>query len=121
MGYFFDSYAIIEIIKGNPNYLAYSGEIFITTTINLAEVYYSLIRTTDEKIANEIINKFNFEFLGIDKESTIDAAKLKHLYKKEELSYIDCVGYVLAKNNGMKFLTGDEKFEKKENVEFVVK
>jgi len=33
----------------------------------------------------------------------------------------DCVGYVLAIRNNLKFLTGDEKFENKKNVEFVKK
>ena len=43
--------------------------------------------------------------------------KLKH--KKEKVSYADCIGYALALELGIKFLTGDEKFETKDNVEFV--
>ena len=37
----------------------------------------------------------------------------------EKLSFIDCIGYYLAKKNKAKFLTGDEKFKNMENVEFV--
>ncbi|MBI2143262.1 type II toxin-antitoxin system VapC family toxin, partial [Candidatus Woesearchaeota archaeon] len=40
-------------------------------------------------------------------------------YKKENLSYADCIGYALAEMMRIKFLTGDEKFRNKENVEFV--
>ena len=38
---------------------------------------------------------------------------------KRELSYIDCLGYILAKKRGFKFLTGDEQFKYFDNVEFV--
>ena len=31
----------------------------------------------------------------------------------------DCIGYILAKNIGIKFLTGDKEFENLDNVEFV--
>ena len=31
----------------------------------------------------------------------------------------DCIGYIIAKRLGMKFLTGDKEFEGFENVEFV--
>ena len=34
MVYFFDTYALIEIIKGNPNYHSYTKEEFITTKLN---------------------------------------------------------------------------------------
>ena len=43
--------------------------------------------------------------------------KLK--YKKERVSYVDCIGHALALELGIRFLTGDEKFEDKDNVEFV--
>jgi predicted nucleic acid-binding protein len=39
--------------------------------------------------------------------------------KEKELSIPDCIGFVIAKRLGAKFLTGDKAFEKKENVEFV--
>ena len=39
--------------------------------------------------------------------------------KKEKLSYVDCIGHCLAKEIGVRFLTGDQKFENKENVEYV--
>jgi predicted nucleic acid-binding protein len=45
--------------------------------------------------------------------------KFKLKYKKEHLSYVDCIGWAKAKELGIKFLTGDEKFEDKDNVEFV--
>jgi len=44
---------------------------------------------------------------------------MKYKFKNQKLSFIDCIGYILAKKHKAKFLTGDEKFKGKENVEFV--
>ena len=35
------------------------------------------------------------------------------------LSYVDYIGYILAKQRNVKFLTGDKEFENMDNVEFV--
>ncbi len=37
-GYFFDSYAIIELIKGNEKYDFVKESVIITSAMNLAEV-----------------------------------------------------------------------------------
>ena len=55
----------------------------------------------------------------MDDQDIIEASQMKFRYKKESLSFTDCLGYVLAKKNHLKFLTGDNQFEHKENVEFV--
>ena len=39
--------------------------------------------------------------------------------KKRKLSYIDCIGYIIARLRNIKFLTGDKQFEDLENVEYV--
>lgn len=119
MNFFFDSYAIIEIIKNNDNYNNFKNLIMFTTSINIAEVYYSLLNNAKEELATELVNSLNVQLLNINKEQGIKAAKLKFKYKKEKLSYTDCIGYIIAKELNMKFLTGDEKFRNKENVEFV--
>lgn len=119
MGYFFDSYAIIEIIKGNFNYERFSGMNFITNALNLAEVYYYLLKETDEDTANNIIKKFNFEFIDISPKAAVNSAIFRFKNKKLNLSYADCLGYILALNNNLIFLTGDKGFEKFNNVEFV--
>ena len=119
MGYFFDSYAIIEIIKGNFNYEKFSGMDFITNSLNLAEVYYYLLKETDEDTASNIIKKFNFEFIEISPKIAIEAAIFRYKNKKLSLSYAICIGYTLALNNDLKFLTGDKGFEKFENVGYV--
>jgi predicted nucleic acid-binding protein len=85
----------------------------------MAEVYYFLLRTYDQKTADYLIRKMNFKLVNIIKlDVVLEASKLKFEHKAEKLSYIDCLGYCIAKTLNMKFLTGDEKFEKKSNVEF---
>lgn len=118
---FFDSYAIIEVIKGASNYKKYNETTFITNTLNLSEVFYSLIREVGERIAEALINKLNFEFVEISEEIALKASKFKYKNKKLKLSYADCIGYITALENNMKFLTGDKEFKKFKDVEFVGK
>ncbi len=51
MKYFADTYALIEIIKGNPNYERYSKEELSTNLLNLYELYYALLKDYSEEIA----------------------------------------------------------------------
>ncbi len=119
MSYFFDTYALIEVIKGNENYLEYAELTFITTTLNFTEFYFYLLSSLDEKKADETLDKFNFSFLEINKDVAKEAAKFRKSNYKRELSYADCIGYILAKNMKFKFLTGDNFFKNVDNVEFV--
>lgn len=118
--FFFDTYALIEIGKDNDNYKLYKKNIkILVTMLNLMEIAYFLIRENKEGEIEEIFNKLSRFAIPYTKKILIDAAKMKYQYKKARLSYIDCIGYILAKNHKVKFLTGDEKFKGMENVEFV--
>ena len=119
MSYFFDTYALVEIIKNNPNYEKFISFPIVTTTLNLSEFYFYLLSNLNKELADGMIGKFNFSFLEIDKDAAIEAAKFRKINYKRKLSYIDCIGYVLAKNKSFKFLTGDDFFEALESVEFV--
>jgi len=116
---FFDSYAIMEIIRGNPNYLKYGEESFLTNTLNLAEVFYSLIKELSEEKSKEIIKKLNLDFIEINDEIAIDSAIFRFKNKNKQMSYADCIGYISATKLGIKFLTGDKEFANLDNVEFV--
>ena len=118
-GFYFDTYAIIELLKGNPLYEFVKEETIITSTMNLAELYYSLLLENGKDNADSILDKLNFEFLEITSEIATTSSFFRYKNKKLKLSYIDCVGYSLAKENKLLFLTGDKEFEKFENVEFV--
>ena len=117
---FFDTYALLEIIKGSQNYDPYrENMVFLTTKLNLMEMHYVLLRTVGKEEADkhyEWLVDFSVE---VDDEVIKAANDLKLFLKDKNLSYIDCIGYIIAKTAGVKFLTGDRQFKDLENVEFV--
>ena len=118
--FFFDSYAFYEIIAGNPNYEQYKKNIgIITTKLNLMELHYGLLRTEGKKEADKIYDEYTEFVLEIDDETIKKANEFRLANKEKKLSYVDCIGYTLAKRHNVKFLTGDQQFEGIEGVEFV--
>ena len=118
--YFFDSYALFEVIYQNENYKNYLENInIITTKLNLMELHYGLLQKYGADIANEYYNNFLEFTIPFDDETIMLSNLFKVSMKKKRLSYIDCLGYTLAKLRGIKFLTGDKEFKDLENVEFV--
>ena len=49
VNYFFDNYAVVEIISGNPNYSRFVDEKPTLTIFNLAEIYWSAINNLSEE------------------------------------------------------------------------
>ena len=120
MKYFFDTYAIIEIIEDNKNYDKYKDEEIITSILNVGELYYSLLKKNAE--AAEIwYEKLKQSALLVDVETIKKAMKFRFENKNKKFSAIDCVGYIIAKERNLIFLTGDEGFKEIDNVEFVKK
>ena len=118
--FFFDTYALIEIAKQNPKYVQYKeGVKILLNKLNIMEYAVFLNRegkSSETQKAFEVLSEFNIDY---DDHILLKAAEMKVKFNKEKLSFIDCIGYFIAKREGVKFLTGDEKFKNKENVEFV--
>ncbi len=53
--YYADTYALVEILKGNPAYERYAEEDLITSEFNLLELAYALTRDYGEEKAVEIL------------------------------------------------------------------
>ena len=117
--YFFDTYAIIEVLKGNDKYLHFRNARIITSKLNVFEIYYYLLRTVGEEIAREIAKEYYTYVTEYDLNIISAASKLKHERNKRNLSMTDCIGYTLSKTYNIPFLTGDIEFENMDNVEFV--
>ena len=117
--YFFDSYAIIEIIKGNPDYQAYKNCETVITKLNLFEIYFKLLKEFSEINADKFLAESYDLAVDFDEDIIKLAAKFRLKNSDKNLSMTDCIGYVLAWNMGIKFLTGDKEFESVENVEHV--
>lgn len=118
--FFFDTYALIEIGKDNPHYELYRKDVnILLSMLNLMELAYFLLREHRDDEIDEVVSRLSKFVIPYTKEILVTAAKMKYCYKKEKLSYVDCIGYLLAKQHRVKFLTGDSKFKDKENVKFV--
>jgi predicted nucleic acid-binding protein len=119
MKYFLDTYAIIELYNGNKNYEKYRNAEAFTLKNNLAELFYYFIKTNNVKQGKIIVNMFSKLMRELPFNILIEAMQLRYKLRKRKLSIIDCLGYVYAKKNKLKFLTGDKEFRKMPNVEFV--
>ena len=119
MKYFFDSYALIEIAKNNPDYIKYSDSVVITTIFNLAELCYIILKDFNEEKAKNVYSRFKECVNEVSDDIIFGAMKFRLENKNKKLSYTDCIGYTYALKNNLKFLTGDKEFKGMENVEFV--
>lgn len=118
MDFLFDTYAIIEIINGNPNYSCYINERIIINNFIFAEFCYILIREKCPYI-DKYLGHYSKYIISINPQIIEEAMKFRYKNKKKNLSIPDCISYIMAKNLGIKFLTGDKEFKDMENVEFV--
>jgi uncharacterized protein len=118
--YFFDTYAFFEILRGNQSYEKYSKDIsIITTRLNLMELHNGLLIQHGKEVAEIYYRKY-LEFAAeINDDVIMEASELKAKYNKRNISYIDCIGYVISKHMNIKFLTGDKQFADMDNVEYV--
>ena len=117
--FFFDSYAFFEILKANERYNKYKEAEIVTTKLNLFELYFGILKEKNETEAKEILDLYYSFAIDFDKDIIKEAAKFKNEFNKKDISMTDCIGYTLAKQLGIKFLTGDKEFEELDNVEFV--
>ncbi|MFH1054287.1 MAG: type II toxin-antitoxin system VapC family toxin [Candidatus Woesearchaeota archaeon] len=117
--FFADTYAMFEMINGSDNYQPYLDCVFVTTKLNLAELYYFILKDIGKELADKYLRTLSKIAILITYNSIRNGMEFKLKFKKEKLSYVDCIGYALALEYGIKFLTGDQKFEFKDNVEFV--
>ncbi|MBI2574599.1 PIN domain-containing protein [Candidatus Woesearchaeota archaeon] len=118
--YLFDTSAIIEIIRENPKYDRYISEEIITTSLNLGELYYFLLRKEGEKDAELWNNILKESLVDITHQAVIKAMRLRHKNTGRNLSFVDCVSYELARLHGLTFLTADKGFTGLPGVELVV-
>ena len=118
--FYFDTYALVEITLGAEKYLKFrEGVGILTNKLNLMELAYFMLRIRHEDKINDILKEYLRYNVEPSFNAIIEAVKMKFLHRKYKLSYIDCLGYMIARENKVKFLTGDEKFRNMENVEFV--
>ena len=121
MGYFLDTYAIIEFLKSNKSYIKYFKQRNITIRLNLMELYYKSLRCFGKELADKFYSVFLAFVVDFDDDAIKEAMEFRLKMRKngKDFSYTDAIGYIVAKKNKVKFLTGDEEFKGLPNVKFV--
>lgn len=120
--FFADSYAIIEMLKGNKNYQSYQSERLIMTEFNICEVGFAVCREYPANATRVLktVRKMVVIQETRDEDYCAGAVTRKLATAKgKKLSTIDCVGYSVANRLNIPFLTGDREFSDMDNVQFV--
>jgi len=118
MPYFFDTYAIIELMKNNPNYEKFKEFEIITSIMNIGELYNIILRSKGKERAGKWFESCDFELLELTPEIMVKSIYFRYENLTKNISAADAVGYILSLKHNLKFLTGDKQFEKMPNVEF---
>lgn len=118
--FFYDSYAVIEYVRDNANYQKYFEEGFgVLSLLNVLEVYYTVLSSLGPERAAIILDEIHALITEPSKETMKRAMEFRLQNKKSNFSYADALGYQLALERGIPFLTGDNQFKGMKNVEFV--
>ncbi len=118
VNYFFDSYAIIELLMRNPAYEKYREYPLITTVMNKIEVCWWALTRYDQTLSDIMLRSLSHAS-EITDDVIRDAMIFRKQYKKRNISFTDAVGYAFARKNNLLFLTGDKEFKDLPGVEFV--
>ena len=110
---------VIELFEGNTAYAAYGEKDVTITLFNLSEIYWYALNKLSPQDAETTYTRFRRCVVDVDDETLKEAIRFRKKYKKRDLSYADCIGYIYAKRHGMRFLTGDKEFADLPNMEFV--
>ncbi len=115
--YFLDAYALMEILRQNPVFKPFAHVKFVTTKLNLFEVYRKLLINYGEETAGPFLENYYPHARPLDRKMLRTAVHLK--LQKKRLTVNDCIGYALARRLNIPFLTGDSAFQDMEGVEYV--
>jgi len=118
--YFYDTYALIEYVNANKKFKKYFQEhMGITSKLNLMELYYAMLKDISKEKAETTYDSFLPITEDIEDETIKKAMQLRLKEKAKKISYVDAIGYQIALEKNLKFLTGDKQFKEMKNVEFV--
>jgi len=114
-----DTYALVEIHNGNQRFAGLLNDEIVITNMTMAEFYAFLYRKYNLQTAEYWHRKLSFFCKPVPMPVLLKAVKFRIDNKTKNFSFFDCVGYTYARENNMKFVTGDRQFHSIEGVEFV--
>lgn len=119
--YVLDSYALIAHFEDEDGAARVAGilkaakerrtKVFLSV-VNFGEVYYIAFRERGREKAEEarmLIEQLPLEIVAADKETALEAAKLKAAHP---IAYADCFAAALGVRKKAKVVTGDPEFKK---------
>jgi len=116
--YFFDTYALVELIKRNPKFMPYGEYPLITTILNKIELYWWALNFNGEELGRIILNSIS-DVQEIPDEVIESAMRFRKEHRKKDFVYADAIGYAFARKHNLLFLTGNRQFRDLPGVEFV--
>ncbi len=119
--YCLDTYALIEICRGNPKFSFLMNEDIVIPNTTLAEFYWVLIKNKDNDEAKQWCERLLNFTVDVKKELLLKAQNFRYLHRKRDISFFDSVGYVFSVENNSLFVTGDKEFKEMDNVKFISK
>ena len=118
-----DAYALMVFLEDEPG-AQYVEDLLVqciqgslhlaVATVNLAEVYYNLIRRYSFESANAAVQKLielSIEIVPVDWEIAQKAARLK---AETPIAFADCFAAALAQLRDCAVVTGDKEFQRLE-------
>lgn len=116
---FFDTYALLGVLQGAPAYEPFRRTPVFTHDLHLYELFTAILREKPDADPLFAVDALRPNRLPHSLTDLVDASVYKLSRAKDRISYADSLGYVLARGHGLRFLTGDEKFEGVDNVTWV--
>lgn len=121
---FYDSYAVLAYINGENAYVKYFDDKEVSgtlTKLNLMEIYFRTAKLHGHKAARQIIDRFSRYLIDFDIGDIAGSMRLREelMKKRTDISYVDALGFYLAKKMQILFLTGDRQFRELDGVRFV--
>ena len=120
--FFYDSYAVLAYVSGEKAYDRYFNEQSgALTKLNLMEIYFRAAKLHGHKAARQIIDRFSKYLIDFEIDDIAGSMKLREelMKKRMDISYVDALGYYLARKMQIPFLTGDRHFRELDGVKFV--
>src|SRR3989338_2186954 len=96
----FDTYALLEIIRGNPNYAPYTEATPFLNLFVLAELCWKLSLEHGKGVADRYTEKYAPGVCPLEAEDVKDAVQFRLTHRKKNMSFTDYVSYAQAKKMG---------------------
>lgn len=117
-GFFFDSYALLRVYRGDPGLARYADVAIRTDHGSVYEFTREvLINGNAAKARAALAELSSAERLTPTDEDMLEAAKLKQ--RTARISNQDALGYCIAQREELLFLTGDTAFRRMPGVEYI--